>query len=363
MTWRGYRVVNGLFVALSMSFGAAHAQTQWADVAVPGYNPAQWMQATHRYWTEPRAAAFVEQAQQLTSAWQSYCGAPTTPAALETLRQQWRSTTTAWEKLSAVAIGPLLQRRSLRQIDFTPTRPALIERAIQANAKTNTSEPLSANAMERIGTPAKGLPALEWLLWTRPSQPVQPGTPACRYAIDIARDIEREAQALHSAFQALAQRKAEDWSDEDAVNAVNEFVNQWIGALERLRWTQMEKPLRAGKRDELPRAASHSSAASWAAQWDALQTLARSTAEVAPAPGTGLVPLETYLRGRGLNALANQWLQELQRADQALRAATPNTSASVLAAARQLLQLKQWAETQMAPALGVSVGFSDADGD
>lgn len=356
MKWRGHQTAACLGMVLCLATSGAQAQTQWAEVAVPGYNPAQWMQATHRYWTTPRAADFVEQAQQLTRAWQGYCSAPPSKADLEALRQQWRSTTSAWEKLSAVAIGPVLQRRALRQIDFTPTRPVLIERAI----KSISSAPLSINAMERIGTPAKGLPALEWLLWTRPAQAA---TPACRYAIEVARDVEREAQVLHSAFQTLAQRQAEDWSDEDAVNAMHEFVNQWIGAVERLRWAQMEKPLRAGKRDELPRAASHSTAESWTAQWDAVQALARSTAAAAPAPGAGLVPLETYLRGRGLNELANQWLQQLQCADQALRAAVPSNADSVLAAARQLLQLKQWAETHMAPALGVSVGFSDADGD
>ena len=84
-----------------------------------------------------------------------------------------------------MAVGPLLTRRSQRQIDFSPTRPALTERAIE-------SEPAGLQAMERIGTPAKGLPALEWLLWT---QPVAPGSAACRYAAEVALDIEREAIA------------------------------------------------------------------------------------------------------------------------------------------------------------------------
>ena len=70
---------------------------------------------------------------------------------------QWQATTHAWERLSSVAVGPLITRRSQRQIDFSPTRPSLIERAIQ-------SGPAGQQAMERIGTPAKGLPALEWLL-------------------------------------------------------------------------------------------------------------------------------------------------------------------------------------------------------
>jgi hypothetical protein len=61
--------------------------------------------------------------------------------------------------------------------------------------------------MERIGAPAKGLPALEWLLWT---QPVAPSSPACRYAAEVAADIAREAAALAAAFDALA---AQDWDE------------------------------------------------------------------------------------------------------------------------------------------------------
>jgi uncharacterized protein len=49
--------------------------------------------------------------------------------------------------------------------------------------------------MELIGTPAKGLPALEWLLWVKP---IQPASAECRYAVQVAAEIQREAQALVS---------------------------------------------------------------------------------------------------------------------------------------------------------------------
>ncbi len=158
-----------------------------------------------------------------------------------------------WERLSAVAIGPLLERRSLRQIDFTPTRPELIARAVER-------APADAADMERIGTPAKGLPALEYLLWTKP---VKPGSAECRYAQQVAADIDREAQALEQGF---AQAAGREWDDEAAVAAMSEALNQWVGGLERLRWAEIERPVRArssGGRDAavFPRAASAQSAA------------------------------------------------------------------------------------------------------
>ncbi len=149
----------------------------------------------------------------------------------------------AWESLSAVAVGPVVARRAQRQIDFAPTRPQLIERAIKA-------QPQGATAFERVGTPAKGLPALEWLLWT---QPAQPASPACSYAVEVALDVEREAVAQQAAFREAAQT---DWAAEDqqerSTQAMGEFINQWVGGIERLRWAHMEKPLRAAQGARAP---------------------------------------------------------------------------------------------------------------
>ncbi len=159
----------------------------------------------------------------------------------------------AWESLSAVAVGPVVARRAQRQIDFAPTRPQLIERAIKA-------QPQGATAFERVGMPAKGLPALEWLLWT---QPAQPASPACSYAVEVALDVEREAVAQQAAFREAAQT---DWAAEDqqerSTQAMGEFINQWVGGIERLRWAHMEKPLRAaqGARDVFGQGGRHDAA-------------------------------------------------------------------------------------------------------
>ena len=332
------------------------------ESAVPFYTPGDFMQGAYRYGYAPQAADFAARAAALPGALAALCSAAPANAA-QTLSQAeagWQATATAWDRLSSVQIGPLVLRRSARQIDFTPTRPELITRAIQ-------SAPSDAAAMERIGTPAKGLPALEWLLWSRPAAP---GTPACAYAVQLAQDIGREAAALSSDFSRLA---ALNLSEEEdiSVPAMGELVNQWIGGLERLRWANIEKPrLRlatgaAGGRNApaYPRTASAQTAASWAAQWQALQALAVLRTPAAPLPGAGLVTLETYLRGRGLNQVADQLVSSVKQADTAMHQLTPANSAGLLAANQALGNLKKTVETQVAPALEVNIGFSDADGD
>lgn len=174
-------------------------------MAVPAYSPTHVLQGLHQYWTLPRSDDFAHEAQALPVAVKTLCDAAPPAAqaqaqAQAVARGQWQATTHAWERLSAVAVGPLITRRSQRQIDFSPTRPGLIERAIK-------SAPVGPQAMELVGSPGKGLPALEWLLWTRP---VAPGSAACRYAVEVAHDIAREALALQQDFKTLA---ATDWQN------------------------------------------------------------------------------------------------------------------------------------------------------
>lgn len=343
---RGGRRAAAALVAL-----AAAAASAQGPVATPFYTPQHFMQGLHREALAPAATAFATEAAALTAALRTACAGPTSNA-LAAPRAAWQRSVAAWERLSAVAVGPLVERRSQRQIDFVPTRPALIERAI-------ARAPRGAQAMELVGTPGKGLPALEWLLWT---QPLQPATPACAYAVEAAAEVEREAAALKGAFAAAA---ADDWAPEAASAAMAEALNQWIGGIERLRWPQMEKPLRAdgeaGLR-ELPRAASGGSAASWAVQWQALRRLAVADA-AAPAPGAGLVTIEFYLRGRGLNPQADALRAAVAEVDRRMAALSPTAAPSVLAAAGALTALKRLAEGELATALGVAIGFSDADGD
>jgi predicted lipoprotein len=338
----------------------------WQRNAVPFYDTVHALQGIYRHWALPRAQDFERSARALAPAVGTLCQAPAADgkAALDAARSAWQATARAWEQLSAVSVGPVIARRSQRAIDFTPTRPALIEKAIAA-------QPQGAKAFERIGTPAKGLPALEWLLWTRPAQP---GSPACSYAHEVAQDVARESAALAHAF---ADAAATDWGaeveQEQSTQAISEFVNQWVGGIERLRWAQMDKPLRAAgsgsgaRTPDYPRTASGSTLPAWAATWGALRSLTTLPANAdVPAAGEALVPLEMYLRGKGLNPLADKLRQATDKVDASMAQVQKSglqNKAAIQQTARDLAALKFLAESEVAPALQVSIGFSDADGD
>jgi uncharacterized protein len=343
-----------LLICAILPLGTSIAQ----QAPVPAYTNVHVITGLHQAWTVPRAQALMQASSALSKVMQTYCGVAAGPTTgLNTVRTQWQTTVAAWDTLSAVAVGPIIERRSSRAIDFAPARPVLIEKAIAA-------QPASSAEMERIGTPAKGFNALEWLLWVKPATP---NTPACRYAMQVAADIEREAQALQAAFTPLA---STSWAEATQTNAaMSELVNQWIGALERLQWAQMGKPLKSaqGKVITWPRGASSTAAQTWSAQWLAIRTLSSATAgQPFPVPGQGLVPLELYLRGKGQNPLADQLASAVIRVDQHIKKLNANTRiepGQVQITAEALRALKQFAESTLAPGLNVTIGFSDNDGD
>jgi predicted lipoprotein len=73
--------------------------------------------------------------------------------------------------------------------------------------------------------------------------------------------------------------------------------------------------------------------------------------------------LETLLRGRDGGSVADALAQAVQRVDARIERLRAEESEQVLAAAAELAALKRLVEGDVATALGVSIGFSDSDGD
>lgn len=307
------------------------------------------MQSIYRDWMVPHSAEMVAENERLVRVLKNFCAASpqAAEAALGEVRLAWIASLVAWERVSTVAIGPVLTHRLQSQLDFAPTRPRMIAKAVEAG-------PRGAEQMDLIGTPAKGFPALEWMLWTRP---VEPASAECRYAVQVAMEIEREARVMEKLFR---QDAAAVLDAEAAKLALNELVNQWVGGLERLRWAEMERPVQevatAGKKTApaFPRHASGASAASWTAQWETLH---------AHAAGEGPASLAFLLRERGQGKVADALVQSVEQADTGMKGLDARNLETLLAAAGRLSALKHLVESEVAPALDVRIGFSDADGD
>lgn len=324
-------------------------------VAHPYYRVEHALQGLYRHHLPPLHLRLGQEAEQLAQRARSHCEGPPQPAAL---REAWAHTRLAWVAATHPALGPVVTRRSQREVDFWPVRPALLQRAL-------ASPPQGLADMVRVGGPAKGLPALEWLL-------AGPAAAShCPYLALVAEAISAEAQALASEFDALA---VKDWSaDEDAARAAfAEWINQWLGGLEALRWQQIEQPLQrarttgAGRAPAFARQQLADNVADWRAQWQSLLAHARSPqpANAPPQPGQALVPIEALLRGKGHIALADRWARRLDDVTAGFAALPAEPGAgSLLQLATTMKQVTVLYQREVAAALDVPLGFSSADGD
>jgi len=343
--------------------GLAAGQPAAPVVAAPYYSAEQAMQGLYTHHLPPLARDFQAQADRLVETTAQHCkGQLPLPA----LRAQWLNTLMSWEALSTPAVGPLVTRRSQRQIDFWPTRPDLLRRSMEKAPATLTD-------MDRVGTPAKGFPAFELVMnqWaaSRQSAPA----PACRYAELIAQGIAAEAGELQSA---LGEWASKEWDDEPELTTASlaEWVNQWLAGLERLRWAHIEKPItthqttgNAGRGKPVPYARQDrdSNLQDWRAQWQSLLTQGRlPPGATPPAAGQALVPMEALLMGRGQLALAQKWGQALDQVTAGMDKLTPKSSErELLAVTKSMKAVTVLFQNEVAAALDVPLGFSDADGD
>jgi predicted lipoprotein len=345
-------------------------------VAVPFYSPSDAVRGLVRHHTPALAQAFEQQAQDFATQVSAACASSSSPSSTALLAP-WQATMSAWEALATPAIGSVLQRRSQRQLDSGPVRLHLLQKAM-------SSTPTQLADLERVAVMAKGLPAMEHLLrtpslWTQAS--------ACAYLSLLAQELWQEAQHLNAEAQAQARLSvatSDEELDASSASAIQlkaqyvEWLNQWLGGVERLRWAQLEKPIRtaqtAGHRAApvFARGARAANLQSWRSQWQSLLALGRMNATQRlhpPAPGAGVVSIEALLRGQGHIQVADRWGQTLDVVStrlQALPARAPNAAqeeAQLLAVAAALKAVTALFQQEVATALDIPLGFSDADGD
>ncbi|QCB47727.1 imelysin family protein [Hydrogenophaga sp. PAMC20947] len=349
---------QGALVPPATTPTAAEAAAQ----PMPYYSAEQALQGVYAHQLPAQAQAFEQASDQLLSRTNAHCSGQAT---LTELRLQWQQTLVSWQALSSPELGPLVTRRSQREIDFWPTRERLLRQAL-------AKAPQTLADMERVGTPAKGFPAFEQLLATASEPALAPAT--CHYAGLVAQGIAAEARSLDHEVTALVEK---DWSEspEDAGSAFAEWINQWLGGLERLQWAHIEKPIQTHRTTgapssepvAFPRLSREANLADWRAQWQSLLTMARlrpGQYAAPPLPGKALVPIEALLIGKGLGPLAQRWAQAIDRTSADLAALTPQAGETELLAMTQRMKaVTLLYQNEVAAALDVPLGFSSADGD
>ena len=272
-------------------------------------------------------------------------------------RPLWNSTLLAWETLAAVAVGPLLERRSARAIDFWPTRPAQIQRLLDAGLAGLSD----VRSLETVGASARGLPALEWLLFKTTG-----AAHARTLALLLAQQVRQEADTLLAGYQQLAHTER---NEGEAWALYSEWFGQAVGGLEHLRIKKMVPDTRGKDSAPWVRGLSGQTASSWLAQARGLQAFlvgtpaaqaaAQQQAVLWPVPGS----VNSLLLGRGHLQHSQALLQHTATMVQAVAHAQGHKPASLRTAQAALSKTSALMDTLAGQVLNIALGFTDADGD
>lgn len=344
-----------LAVLICAGVAVAAATPAGAAAPAPVVTPSAWMDGLVRQALAPGYASLQTQAEALAAAVERLCegdlAAVEEASRLENARATWRDAAAALRRVTPLPYGPALESRVLRQIDFWPTRPQQILTSIRDRAAGTLDD-------ARIGVTARGLPALEFLLFDPQRAPLNRDPAACAYALWLARDVVTTLAPMASAWA--------DWRNalaqvDGALEAkrLGDGVNILVGATDTLRQKYLEKPSRASGTVAFD---AWRSGRTWAHLHAYYQGLRAALQGRGDAPGlTGL------LRGRGLLDLAARLDVAVETAGRALIAVPTQPLEDgghrVSDAIAAVLALQHLLAGEVADALKVSVGFGDNDGD
>lgn len=324
-----------------------------------------------RHWASdvmlPLTQEFAAAADRLSGTAQAFCAGQ---RELRDVQSAWRDTQSAWQPLEMLQLGPAIERRTQRQINFWPVRPKLLE-PLLADAN-----PIDAERIDTLGVSAKGLPALEYLLFPAEKAGVHPKK-HCNVVQALAGHIKAEAQGLAADWRgpdggfarqlAEAGQHPQHSAFASADQALSDVVNLLIAGLDALKSRKVGKPL-----EKSSDGASLERIESWRAgtSLDHIRDNLRGFELLFFGPGKDGFGLDDYLARIERPGLARVIRGELDAAQKALAAIRPPMHIAVVSQRRQMEQLykslgrlQNLMETEVADALKVDLGFNTSDGD
>jgi predicted lipoprotein len=172
----------------------------------------------------PRYDAFLAEAGELEASIDALCAQPAA-APLDAAREQWTATREAWRQTVAFGVGPTMTLRTPSAVDFAASE-AKVQEVLDA------PEPITAEAVADLGANARGLGVVELLLFGQGSDALTTadGARRCTYAAETAALVTEAADAVAAAWAEGSTDRADFLADEGM--ARDELYNQLIATLQ-----------------------------------------------------------------------------------------------------------------------------------
>lgn len=354
---------------LKMTAAAALiGSVSWAVQAAP---PADLGERLARDYARPAVAKMVDSASALHGALGAWC-AQTGAADAARVKEAFETLALAWSGVEFLRFGPLVQANRYERLAFWPDTRGVMPKQVQALIAAKDDAVLKPGALSGRSVAVQGLPALEYVLYGEPALLRQNGGPnhayACGYAQAVAANVTQISRDVAQAWSAegdfgrqFAQPKAGNDLYRDQQEVAAEAMKSLSTGLQFARDVKILPVL-----GDTPQAARPKRAAFWrsqlstrlvAANLEGLQAFYQAGAYALPA---------------GDSWMAESVRGELASAARALQAVpAPLEQALAQEEGRRLLTLaaltlknaKAIVDENLAPALGVTIGFNALDGD
>ncbi|MEM7788313.1 MAG: imelysin family protein [Bacteroidota bacterium] len=321
----------------------------------------------------PAHDGFVADAEALATATAAFADAPS-EGTLDAARSAWRQAAGTWRQLSALNLPGVRFGLYHNRISTWPADTEFVEEAVA------TSETIDASYVSARGSNARGLPGLEYLLFEDDALADMSDPQRRAYARFVAADIRDQGRALRDKWSTeggdeIGMFLDADTEGRDLQSSISRVVNEMAMVSEDLRYQKVGRPLgiarNASDTDSDPDPSLVESPYAGASMALFRSDLAGLRALVTGGGGTGLddylVTLDAEIDGQ---PLGEALLAQIDATDQAAAALGDGYRQAVAARSpqaealydetRTLLRL---VKTDLANWLGVSITFSDNDGD
>ena len=310
----------------------------------------------------PSHEALAAETASLSDALDALCAAPS-EAALNDAQGAWRDAREAWARSAASGLGPVLDRRSTGVIAWAIVQPERID-TLLASDSAITADFVRNN----ISSTQRGLGGIEYVLFEE-EEALAAASRRCSYLTSAASVIADEAAALRNDWTTGGPPYRDYFTgraDEslETSEAVAEVVRTQVFLIRTIVDMRLAGAL--GLRGEADPTAIPGGAGLNALADLRSEVLGMRDVYEGVEGGLGIsdliVPLsedaDERVRG-GFEAS----LAAIDAVDGPLREATAANSAQAVAVYETLMGLQDTISTEVVSLLGVSVGFSDADGD
>ncbi|QGE81731.1 imelysin family protein [Bordetella holmesii] len=324
-------------------------------------------------YARPAMATLDDSARSMHHELQAWCKTPS-QAGTEKVSAAFATLARAWSAVAFLRFGPLVDNNRFERLYFWPDTRGVMPRQLHSALAAADSAVLAEGGWAGRSVAIQGLPALEYLLYGDPallraSEPQAAVSQyACAYATAVAGNIHDVAAQLRQAWSAQAQfgrQFTAPAQDNDLYRGSEEVAAEAMKALSTglqfARDVNLLPVLGADAQAARPKRAAF---------WRSGQTGATLAASL-----NGLLAFYQaggYVFATGSQGLADTLTHELKQAA-ALVASVPASAEAAFtqAQSREALVLaamviknaKDVVDQDIAPALGVTIGFNALDGD